>query len=114
MLKRMMYKKIAIATGILLSILLLYIIPTNKEEISLNKKQKLEYIYPNNLEAIYLLDNNNYLSRTKVSIPDEEETKKATKLIELLTINNKKKDIIPTNFKIINTRKYKSIRSKIR
>ena len=99
MLKRMMYKKIAIATGILLSILLLYIIPTNKEEISLNKKQKLEYIYPNNLEAIYLLDNNNYLSRTKVSIPDEEETKKATKLIELLTINNKKKDIIPTNFK---------------
>ena len=45
MLKRMMYKKIAIATGILLSILLLYIIPTNKEEISLNKKQKLEYIY---------------------------------------------------------------------
>lgn len=99
MLKRMMYKKIAIASSILLSMLLLYIIPSNKEEIDLNKKQKLEYIYPNNLEAIYLLDNNNYLSRTKISIKDKSEIDKASELIELLTINNAKKDIIPNCFK---------------
>ena len=101
MLKRMMYKKIAIATGILLSILLLYLIPTNKEEINLNKKQTLEYTQPNNLEAIYLLDNNNYLSRTKINIKDENNLTKAEELIELLTINNKKKDIIPEYFKSI-------------
>jgi len=99
MLKRIMYKKIAIASSILLSILLLYLIPSNTEEINLNKNQTLEYTYPNNLQAIYLLNNDNYLSRTKINIQNNNELKKATELIELLTINNKKKDIIPTGFK---------------
>lgn len=99
MLKRIIYKKIAIATSILLIMLMLYLIPSNKEEIDLNKNQKLEYIYPNNLEAIYLLDNNNYLSRTKISITNKDEIKKAEDLIETLTINGKKKDSIPNGFK---------------
>ncbi len=97
MLKKIMYKKIAIASSILLSILLLYLIPTNKEEIDLNKNQKLEYT--SNIETIYLLDNNNYLSRTKINVSKESIIDKATELIELLTINNKKKDMIPNSFK---------------
>ena len=61
MLKKMMLRKIAVATSIVLVMLMLYLIPSNKEEINLNKNQKLEYIYPNDLEVIYLLNNNNYL-----------------------------------------------------
>ena len=99
MLKRIMYKKIAIASSIVLIMLMLYLIPSNKEEIDLNKNQRLEYIYPNDLEVIYLLDTNNYLSRTKISVTNKDEISKATDLIEGLTINGKKKDIIPNGFK---------------
>ena len=99
MLKKMLVRKIAVATSILLVMGLLYLIPTNKEEIDLNKNQKLEYIYPNDLEVIYLLDNNNYLSRTKISVNNKDEISKAIDLIEGLTIGGKKRDIIPTGFK---------------
>ena len=99
MLKKIMYKKIAIASSIVLIMLMLYLIPSNKEEIDLNKNQRLEYIYPNDLEVIYLLDTNNYLSRTKISVTNKDEISKATDLIEGLTINGKKKDIIPNGFK---------------
>lgn len=77
--------------------LMLYIIPTNKEVIDL--EQKLEYVYPNDLEVIYLLDNNNYLSRTKVSANNKDEITKASDLIETLTIDGKKSQIIPNGFK---------------
>ena len=99
MLKKMMLKKIAVATSILLVMLMLYIIPTNKETVDLNKKQQLEYVFPNDLEVIYLLDNNNYLSRTKISVNNKDQISKAIDLIEGLTINGKKQDIIPNGFK---------------
>ena len=69
MLKKMLYRKIVVASSLLLVILMLYLIPSNKEEIEI-KNQTLEYIYPNDLEVIYLLDDNNYLSRTKIISPD--------------------------------------------
>ena len=99
MLKRMMIKKIMVATSIVLVMLMLYLIPSNKEEIDLNKKQKLEYVYPNDLEAIYLLDKNNYLSMAKIGVNNKNEVSKAMDLIDGLTINGKKKDIIPNGFK---------------
>ena len=99
MLKKLVLRKIAVASSILLIMLMLYIIPTNKEEIDLNKNQKLEYIYPNDLEVIYLLDNNNYLSRTKISVNNKDQLSKAKDLIEGLTINGKKQSTIPNGFK---------------
>ena len=99
MLKKMLYRKITIATSILLVILMLYLIPTNKEDIDLNNNQTLEYVYPNDLEVIYLLDSNNYLSRTKINVNNKSEVSKASDLIEGLTTNGKKKDIIPNGFK---------------
>ena len=113
MLKKIMYKKISIATSIVLLMLMLYFIPSNKEEIDLNKTQRLEYIYPNDLETIYLLDNNNYLSRTKISVTNKDELTKATDLIELLTINGKKKDIIPNGFKSLLPEKTKVLDIKL-
>lgn len=99
MLKKILYKKISIATSIVLVMLMLYLIPTNREEVDLNKNQQLEYIYPNNLEVIYLLDNNNYLARTKINVSNKDEITKASDLIESLTINGKKKNVIPNGFK---------------
>ena len=99
MIKRILYKKIAISISIFLIMLMLYFFPTNKEEIDLNKNQKLEYIYPNDVEVIYLLDNNNYLSRTKINVSNKDEISKSIDLIESLTVNGKKKDIIPNGFK---------------
>ena len=61
------------------------------------KNQTLEYIYPNDLEVIYLLDDNNYLSRTKISASNKDVISKTTDLIEALTVDGKKKDIISSN-----------------
>lgn len=97
MLKKMMYRKIIVSTSLLLVILMLYLIPNNKE-IEINT-ETLEYVYPNNLEVIYLLDDYNYLSRTKISASQKDEISKTKDLIEALTINGKKKDIIANGFK---------------
>ena len=99
MLKKMMFKKMAVVTSILLVMLMLYLIPVNRNEVNLNKNQKLEYIYPNDLEVIYLLDTNNYLSRAKISVNNKSELSKAMDLIEGLTIDGKRHDIIPNGFK---------------
>ena len=97
MLKKLLYRKIAVASSIVLVMFLLYLIPTNKEEIEI--EQKLEYIYPNDLEVIYLLDDYNYLSRTKISVNNQDEITKSTDLIEGLTIDGKKQDKLPNGFK---------------
>lgn len=97
MLRKMMLRKIAVATSILLVMLMLYLIPSEKEEVNVN--QILEYIYPNDLEAIYLLDNNDLLSRTQVSVDKTSSISKAHGLIEMLTIDGKKHDFLPNGFK---------------
>ena len=99
MLKKIALRKIAVASSILLIMLMLYLIPSGKDEIDLNENQRLEYIYPNDLEVIYLLDNNNYLSRTKISVSNKDEIAKASDLIEGLTIGGKKQAMIPNGFK---------------
>lgn len=97
MLRKMMLRKIAVATSILLVMLMLYLIPSEKENVNVN--QILEYIYPNDLEAIYLLDNNDFLSRAQVSVDKTSSVSKANGLIEMLTIDGKKHDFIPNGFK---------------
>lgn len=99
MLKKLLYRKIAVASSIVLVMFLLYLIPTNKEEIQV--EQNLEYVYPNDLEVIYLLDNYNYLSRTKISVNNKDEITKSIDLIEGLTINGKKQDKLPNGFKAL-------------
>ena len=100
MLKKMLYRKIIVASSILLVILMLYLIPSNNQEIEISN-QTLEYIYPNDLEVIYLLDDNNYLSRTKINASNKDLISKSTDLIETLTIDGKKKDIISNKFKAL-------------
>jgi len=100
MLRKMLYRKIVVASSLLLVILMLYLIPSNKEEIEI-QNQTLEYIYPNDLEVIYLLDDYNYLSRTKISASNKDVISKSTDLIEALTIDGKKKDIISNKWRAL-------------
>ena len=81
MLRKMMYRKIAVASSLLLVILMLYLIPTNNNEIEI-KNQTLEYVYPNDLEVIYLLDDYDYLSRTTISASNIDLISKSNDLIE--------------------------------
>ena len=101
MIKKMMLRKIIMSTSILLIIFLLYLIPTNENEIDLNNNQRLEYIYPNDLEAIYLVDTYNNLTRSMISVNNKDTISKVKSLLEELTIDGKKKDIIPSGFKPI-------------
>lgn len=97
MLRRMLYRKLAVATSILLVIFMMYLIPNNKDEIEI--KQKLEYVYPNDLEVIYLLDSYDNVSRTVLSVNMQDEITKSKDLIDGLTIGGKKQDKLPNGFK---------------
>ena len=98
MLRKMMYRKIAVASSLLLIILMLYLIPSNKNEIDI-QNQTLEYVYPNDLEVIYLLDDYDYLSMTKINASNKDLLSKSTDLIEALIIDGKKKDILQNGFR---------------
>ena len=97
MLRRMLYKKIMVATSILLVILMLYLIPSNKDELEI--EQRLEYVYPNEVDTIYLLDNYDKVSRTMISVNKQNEISKAIDLLDGLTINGKKQDKLPNGFR---------------
>lgn len=93
----MLYKKIMVATSILLVILMLYLIPSNKGELEI--EQRLEYVYPNEVDTIYLLDNYDKVSRTMISVNKQNEISKAIDLLDGLTINGKKQDKLPNGFR---------------
>ena len=93
----MLYRKLAVATSILLVIFMMYLIPNNKDEIEI--EQKLEYVYPNDLEVIYLLDSYDNVSRTVLSVNMQDEITKSKDLIDGLTIGGKKQDKLPNGFK---------------
>ena len=97
MIQRMLYKKIAVATSLLLVILMLYLIPSNKNEIKM--EERLEYVYPKEIDTIYLLDNYDKISRTEISVNKDDEIEKVKELMEGLTINGRKQDKIPNGFK---------------
>lgn len=99
MLKKMLYRKIMVASSLLVIILMLYLIPSNKDKIEII--EEVEYIYPNSESVIYLLDEQNYVSRTNITINKESETLEAKELIDGLTVDSRKKEIIKKGFRQI-------------
>lgn len=102
MLKKAIKKRILVYLMTLLIIFIIYIIPINKEyekTITLN----------NNINNIYLLNNNNILVRASVISTSSETLDKVKEIITTLTINSKSsnyinsklKPIIPKNTKLI-------------
>ena len=99
MLKKMLYRKIMVASSLLVIIFLLYLIPSNNNMVEL--VEEVEYVYPNNEAVIYLLDDEEYVSRTKMSVNKDNDIEEAKDLIKGLTEQSEKKDIIPKGFKQI-------------
>lgn len=102
MLKKAIKKRILVYLMTLLIIFIIYIIPINKEyekTITLN----------NNINNVYLLNNNNILVRASVISTSSETLDKVKEIITTLTINSKSsnyinsklKPIIPKNTKLI-------------
>lgn len=95
----MLYKKILVASSLLVVLFMLYLIPTKKEvEFA---ETNLEYVYPNDLETVYLLDSNDYVARVLISASNDSIISKATSLIDALTIGGKRENVIPNGFRSI-------------
>ena len=99
MLRKFLYRKIIVATSLLLVLLMLYLIPENNSVKF--QETNLSYVYPNDLEVIYLLDENNYVSRTVMSIDASDEVKMVYDMIDALTIGGKHESKIQNGFRAI-------------
>lgn len=97
MLRKMMYRKIVVVSSILIVMLMLYLIPANNDKVNVN--EELEYVYPNDMEVVYLLDDYNNLSRVNMSVFGDCVLDKAKNLLDILSVAGKRQDIIPNGFR---------------
>lgn len=100
MLKRKIFKNICMGLLIILFIVIINVFP---------KENNNKYIINtfNNNGYIYLLDNNNYVSKVNVSFKNNILENQILEIIDLLTINNNKvrdgfSAVIPENTKLLN------------
>lgn len=101
MLKRKIFKKVCVGILIILFIVIINVFP---------KENNNKYIVStfNNNGYIYLLDNNNYVSKVNISFKNNILDNQILEIIDILTINNKNKirdgfsAIIPENTKLLN------------
>lgn len=101
MLKKIYLRKIMVATLALFALLLIYLMPSDEiAEYNLDT-DKVEYVYSNKTEAIYLLDSNDYVARTTIKGCDCTVEEEAKDVIKGLTIDGEKSNIIPNGFRSI-------------
>ena len=92
-------KKITLSIFALVLLLLMYLIPNNKEN---EYDYSVEYVNKDLMtHDIFLLDNNNYLAKTEIIVKNKEADKLAKELIENLIINSPNEDKIPSGFKAL-------------
>ena len=102
MLKRKALKKIFISLSCLGVFLIIYLFPTNNEELNTN------IISSSETNVIYLKDNNNYISRVSTVLTSKTNLDKIKEMIEILTIDSNKyirdgfNKVIPKNTILIN------------
>lgn len=87
MLKQKALKKILINSITLLVLLTLYLIPNIENKETLKTNLELEYISGVGTNSIYLLDENNYLVKTRILLTSNSLEKKVNTLIDNLIIN---------------------------
>lgn len=97
MLKKMLIKKIVIASSVLFTISLIFMMPKDKTK---DIKQILEYT---NLDVvsspIFLLDSNNFLAQTDVVVSTKEVEKLSKELLEVLIKDGVNESKIPSGFR---------------
>ena len=98
MLRKQIIKIITISISILFSVFLMFIMPNKRENSTI--KQQLTYIEEDlNKENIYLLDSNNYLSRTSVVVDNTDIELKAKELLNILIKDSNVENKIPSGFR---------------
>ncbi len=100
MLKRMSIRKITIATLSLIILTLIYLFPENEDINKLDVPTKIEY-NEGIIGVVYLIDSDDYVARTTISTCDCSTLDKAKDLIDTLTIDGEKSNIIPNGFRSI-------------
>ena len=98
MLKKASFRKITIATCALLIVGILYFFPTQNPT---SYKTNYNYYSSNKKSDIFLIDENNYVAMTNIVTNNSDTLKKATEIIQTLTIGSKKSEYIPNGFKPI-------------
>ena len=97
----MLSRKIMVATLALFTLGLIYLMP-NKESLDYSiSKEDIEYVYTNTLEAIYLLDAHQYVTRVDVMGCDCDAVETAKDSMQGLIIDGKKEHIIPNGFRAL-------------
>ena len=92
-----------VATLTLFILVIIYLMPDSVTNKNLKiKNDDVEYVYSNNVDVIYLLDSYDYIARTKISFSESKDIKdKILEIIEGLTIDGNKSNIIPNGFRSI-------------
>ena len=98
MLKKMYIKKIMVATLALIALFLLYLMPSNTNTSNL-VQENLEYVTTTNQEVIYLLDENNYVTRVTMNSEYIKSKELARDVLEGLIVDGEKSHIIPSGFR---------------
>lgn len=99
MIKRYLLRKLSIAVICLLIVIGYVLFPIKNRDNDF--KTNLNYIDSEKLSEVYLMDKNNYLSLTNLQIDSTELKNKLVEKINLLIINGKYKDRIPSSFKCL-------------
>ena len=97
MFKRMLYRKIFVASSLLAIIMMLYLIPGHDVQI----KQDVNYVSSSNKAVIFLLDENDYVSRTNIAVSSLNTLDVTNDLVDAMTKDGIRNDIIPKGFKSI-------------
>ena len=104
MLRKKALRKIFVTTMSIFIIMTIYLIPLTEKSVEANLE--FEYITDLANSSIYLLDNNNYLVKTKVLLDSEKIEDKIKSIISNLTISSNAKfpdnlkGLIPKNTKL--------------
>jgi len=109
MIKKLSMNRICKMTLFVFIFFLLYLFPNNKEyELKTNIVNK-QYNY----HDIYLIDKNNYVSKTNIIVNSIEKEKLAKDLLDSLTIDSKNSIKVPNNFKAVIPKKTKILNIKV-
>ena len=102
MLKRISIRKLSISCFTLIILLLMYMFPNSIKDLNVEKSIEYETINTENLNQIFLMDNNEYIAMTNIVVSNTKDIcKKARELVNALIIDGEKQDIIPNGFKPI-------------
>lgn len=103
MLKRISIRKIILSSFTILVLFMIYLLPNNTKDLKIEQTEQYTSLSNKNMHEIYLLDSNNYVARTTISLVDSNKTieEKARELLETIIIGEKKESTIPNGFKAI-------------